>query len=57
MTDLIDEAWAVADRLYDRLGTQSARGLDIDACVVISTMAEELERRAASSPNCDGDKQ
>ena len=45
MSELIDQAWAVADRLYTRLGTQSARGLDVDTCVVITEMAVELDRR------------
>ena len=42
--DIVDRLWAVADRLYDRLGTKSARGLDLDAAVVASKAAEEIER-------------
>lgn len=44
MSDLITEGWSVADRLYDRLGTKSARGLDIDACVIITKLVEKLEQ-------------
>ncbi len=42
--ELIDQAWAVAERLYKKLGTKSWRALDVDACVVISELAVELER-------------
>ena len=42
-TDLIAEAWAVIDRLFTRLGTQSSRRLDVDACVVLTKLAEALQ--------------
>ncbi len=50
--DLVAEIWACADRLYTRLGTKSARGLDVDACVLLTKAADEIEmlRRHAS---CD----
>ena len=44
MTDLIQEGWAVVERLYDRLGTKSARGLDLDAAVVLTQCVEALEK-------------
>jgi len=50
--ELITEGWVVAERLYDRLGTKSARSLDVDACAVLS---ECLERLAQISPKGDGD--
>lgn len=48
MADLIEQAWGVIDRLYDRLGTKSARGLDLDAAVILTKAVEELERSATS---------
>ena len=47
MSELTNDAWAVADRLYTRLGTKSARALDVDACVVITRLTDALERRDA----------
>ncbi len=44
MADLVQEGWAVVERLYDRLGTKSARGLDLDAAVVLTKCIEELEK-------------
>jgi len=43
MADLIERTWDVIDRLYDRLGTKSARGLDVDAAVVLTECVESLE--------------
>ena len=51
MDDLVADIWACAERLYDRLGTKSARGLDVDACVLLSRAADEIER--LSSPAQD----
>ena len=45
MIDLIQESWGVVERLYDRLGTKSARGLDLDAAVVLTQCAAALEKR------------
>ena len=53
MTELVTELWKVADRLYQRLGTQSARALDVDACDVICRAAEALE----TSPKRDSQTQ
>ena len=50
MDDLISEAWGVIERLYDRLGTQSARGLDVDAAVVLTECVESLEASAKRTP-------
>lgn len=48
MTDLVQEGWAVVDRLYDRLRTQAARGLDVDAAVVLTQCVEALEQQMAA---------
>lgn len=44
MADLASQAWAVIERLFDRLGTKSARGLDVDATVILTQQADEIER-------------
>jgi hypothetical protein len=41
--DVVQEGWDVVERLYDRLGTKSARGLDLDAAVVLTQCVEALE--------------
>ncbi len=43
MPDLAQEGWTVIERLYDRLGTRSARGLDLDAAVVLTRCVERLD--------------
>ncbi len=44
---LVAEGQAVEERLYKRLGTKSARALDVDACVVIAKITDALERQQA----------
>lgn len=44
---LVADGHAIEDRLYRRLGTKSARGLDIDACAIISKITDALERQQA----------
>ena len=51
MIDLIRESWGVVERLYDRLGTKSARGLDLDAAVVLTQCTVALEKSAEGIEN------
>lgn len=54
--DLISEAWAVVDRLYDRLGKSYARGLDRDAAVILTKLIERIEP-PADKPIVRGEQQ
>ena len=44
---LVAKAIAVEERLYNRLGTKSARALDVDACVIIGKLYDALQSTQA----------
>jgi hypothetical protein len=48
MNDLVERCREAAERIYDRLGTKSARVLDADVCALLGETADEIERLRAT---------